>query len=150
MFPSLTAVAFRVAFRILGDQREAEDVAQETLARALVRWSRVHTYAAAWVATTASNLAIGVWRRRRRTVRAVADPPFATSQHEHDRLELVRLLRELPRRQREVVVLRYLADMAEHDVATALGCSPGTVKQHAHRGLRSLRLAIEPPAEGTW
>lgn len=147
-FPSLTAVAFRVAFRILGDQGDAEDVAQEALARALIRWPKIHEYATPWVATTASNLAIGVWRRRRHAPLPRPDR-HQVDEHRSDRLELVRLLRDLPRRQREVVVLRYLADMSEQDVARALGCAPGTVKQHAHRGLRSLRLAIEPSTEGT-
>ena len=48
-------------------------------------------------------------------------------------------LRKLPRRQREVVVLRYLADFSEADVAVALGCSVGTVKSQASRGLSALR-----------
>ena len=68
-------------------------------------------------------------------------PP--TDEHLHDRLELVRLLRELPRRQRDVVVLRYVADLSEADVAAALGCSVGSVKRHAHRGLAALRVAID-------
>ena len=58
------------------------------------------------------------------------------------RMDLVELLRGLPRRQREVVVLRYLADRSEQETADALGCSTGTVKQHAHRGLASLRSSL--------
>jgi RNA polymerase sigma factor (sigma-70 family) len=48
-------------------------------------------------------------------------------------------LMSLPRRQRSVLVLRYFADLPEAEVASALGCSIGTVKTHAHRGLRALR-----------
>ncbi len=51
-----------------------------------------------------------------------------------ERGDLVAALRRLPRRQREVVVLRYLADFSEADVAAALGCSVGSVKTHASRG----------------
>ena len=58
-----------------------------------------------------------------------------------DRLELARLLESLPRRQREVVVMRYLADRSEADTAEALGTSVGSVKRHAHRGLATLRTA---------
>jgi len=65
-----------------------------------------------------------------------------------NRMELVTHLARLPRRQREVVVLRYLADLPEAAVAEALGCSVGTVKRHASRGLGSLRLALGPVAEG--
>lgn len=53
-------------------------------------------------------------------------------------------LGSLPRRQREVVALRYLADMPEAAVVAALGCAPGTVKQHAHRGLAALRRVLDP------
>ena len=142
-FPAPAARAYRVAFRILGDRRDAEDVVQETLARALVRWRRVATYAEAWTAATSSNLAIGIWRKRERPARSLPRPSPPTDEHLHDRMELVRLLRELPRRQRDLVVLRYVADLSEADVAAALGCSVGSVKRHAHRGLAALRVAID-------
>ena len=58
-----------------------------------------------------------------------------------DRMELARLLESLPKRQREVVVMRYLADRSEADTAEALGTSVGSVKRHAHRGLVTLRTA---------
>jgi len=48
-------------------------------------------------------------------------------------------LQALPRQQRAVLVLRYYADLPEAEIADLLGCSPGTVKTHAHRGLRGLR-----------
>jgi DNA-directed RNA polymerase specialized sigma24 family protein len=57
------------------------------------------------------------------------------------------VLRGLSRRQREVVALRYLADLPETDVARALGCSVGTVKQHASRGLAALRAALGPRSD---
>jgi RNA polymerase sigma factor (sigma-70 family) len=56
-----------------------------------------------------------------------------------ERMDLTRALRRLPRRQRQVVVLRYLADWSEIDVAGELGCSTGAVKSHASRGLAALR-----------
>ena len=52
-------------------------------------------------------------------------------------------LRRLPRRQREVVTLRYLADVPEAEVARLLGISAGSVKTHASRGLAALRLGLE-------
>jgi RNA polymerase sigma factor (sigma-70 family) len=63
-------------------------------------------------------------------------------------VDLVRALRALPRRQREVVALRYLADRPEAEVADLLGCSAGAVKQHAHRGLAALRARLAPGAGG--
>jgi RNA polymerase sigma factor (sigma-70 family) len=60
------------------------------------------------------------------------------------RIDLQRLLAQLPKRQRDVVVLRYLADLSEADVAAELGISIGTVKSHSHRALRSLRTSATP------
>jgi RNA polymerase sigma factor (sigma-70 family) len=116
--PGLAALAYRVAYRLLGDRHDAEDVAQETMARALVRWSRVEEYAPAWVAKVAANLAIGQLRR----ARLVVAPPAAEDPNGVERTELVRVLRAIPRRQREVVVLRYLLDLSEAEVAERLAC----------------------------
>jgi len=142
-FDDLAAIAYRVAYRLLGSRPDAEDVAQEALARALVRWRGIDDHAEPWVARVAANLALDVLRRRRRrpTVVDAAERPAPAGPSSIDRLELVRLLEELPRRQREVVVLRYLADLSEAATAEELGTSVGTVKQHAHRGLAALRLA---------
>ena len=60
------------------------------------------------------------------------------------RIALAQALRRLPRRQRDVVVLRYLADLSEADVAASLGVSAGSVKQHAHRAVDALRRALGP------
>lgn len=59
------------------------------------------------------------------------------------RAEVMRALDALPQRQREVLILRYYSDLAEHDIAAALGISTGTVKSHASRGLRNLRSTFE-------
>jgi RNA polymerase sigma factor (sigma-70 family) len=56
-----------------------------------------------------------------------------------DRATLLAALRQLPSRQRAVVVLRFWLDMSEADTATALGCSVGTVKSQASRALAALR-----------
>jgi RNA polymerase sigma-70 factor (sigma-E family) len=152
-FPALAAIAYRVGFRLLGDRGEAEEVAQEALARAYARWPSVADHAEPWVARVASNLAIGRWRRRRPTVLFVGSHAGArpsNDEHSLERLGLADALRRLPRRQREVLVLRYLADLPERDVATAMHTSVGTVKRHAHRALASLRrdLLMSPiPAE---
>ena len=59
-------------------------------------------------------------------------------------------LTRLPRQQRTVLVLRYFEDLPETEVAKLLGCSSGSVKTHAHRGLRTLRelLGGEWPRSG--
>jgi RNA polymerase sigma factor (sigma-70 family) len=58
-------------------------------------------------------------------------------------MELQRHLVSLPRRQRQVVALRYLADLSEADVARGLGCSVGAVKRHARRGLEAMRISLD-------
>jgi RNA polymerase sigma factor (sigma-70 family) len=142
---TLGGIAYRVAFRILGQREDAEDVAQEAVTRAAARWTKVADYAEAWVSRVAANLALGLVRKRRRAERQV-------EQHapEHESLALERLmlgqaLLALPRRQREVVVLRYVADLSEKRVAELLGCSTGSVKRHSHRGLIALRARLSLP-----
>ena len=144
-FDALAAIAYRVGYRVLGDRGDAEEVAQEAMARAYARWRTVAGHAEPWVARVATNLAIGRWRRRRPTV-PIGDthgPPSADpSAAALDRHRLAEALRALPRRQRQVVVLRYVADLPERAVADALGTSVGSVKQHAHRGVARLRTHL--------
>jgi len=141
-FEGLYRLGYRVAFRILGDRSEAEDVAQEALARAFLRWSSLHEQPEGWVCRVATNLSIDRYRRRRRRLRTPAGPIGVLDDRLGERTDLVDALRSLPRRQREVVVLRYLADLSEVDVAATVGCSVGTVKTHASRGLAALRRQL--------
>lgn len=142
-----------VARRILGDVPLAEEMASEAFARAWARWRAVegHPSPAAWVLRTTSNLALDATRRGLPPATPTADRPAA-----EDivvlRLALTHALRKLPQRQRDTVILRYLADLPEHDVAVALGISAGSVKTHLHRGLARLRTTIgpdDPPLELT-
>ena len=147
-FPDLFRLAYRVAYKILGDRGDAEDVAQESLARALVRWRALQNRPYGWVSHVASNLAIDRYRKRRRGA-ATRDRPDHVDAFSAERSDLVRALQRLPRRQRQVVVLRYLADWSEADTAAQLGISPGSVKSHASRGLAALQAQLEPPGFGS-
>lgn len=139
-FEPLFRVAYSVAYRMLGDRASAEDVAAETLASAWTSWPTMCRYAPAWVARVSANRALKVIRRRKvasvlRVFGSLQEPaPVVPERH-----DLIRGLRRLSPRQREVVVMRYLADIAEEDVASALGISVGSVKTHASRGLAALR-----------
>lgn len=152
-FDALAAIAFRVAFRLTGSRGDAEDIAQESLARTVLRWKRVVSYDEAFVTRVATNLALGTLRRRQPPL----DIPPQTrdaSQTVADRRTLVDLVRRLPRRQREVVTLRFLADLPERRIAELLGCSIGSVKQHTSRALAALRADLDnatpvPPPGGT-
>lgn len=139
-FDELASLAYRTAFRILGSRGDAEDIAQDTLAKALVRWSRVQGHARAWVCRVAMNESIGVLRHRKRRRRfGDTQGSPASADTDIERLDLQRALLALPERQRDVLALRYLADLSESDVAHALGISVGTVKTHAHRALSTMR-----------
>ena len=147
-FPDLFRLAYQVSFRVLGDRGDAEDVAQEALARTHLRWVRLRERPEGWVVTVATNLAIDRHRRRKRS-RGMHHEPFTlVDPHRPERIDLARALGRLPRRQRQVVSLRYLADWSEHDVAAALGVSAGAVKSHASRGLAALRRYLDASPEG--
>ncbi len=142
-FDRLFGRAYSVARRLTADASLAEDIAAEPLARTYVHWVRVRSYEYrdAWVARVATNLSIKATRRR----------PLIGAPAPHDpndalvtRLALVDALGRLPRRQREAVALRYLADFSVDDVAQTLGVSSGTVKQSVHRALRTLRAHLGP------
>jgi RNA polymerase sigma-70 factor (sigma-E family) len=143
-FDGLFRDAYRVAYRLLGSREDACDVAQEALARASLRWSRLTGRGdpAPWVVRVATNLALDRWRRRRTAASHPVAAGVPVVDPVDDRVDLHRALAALPRRQRDVVVLRYVADLPEAAVAHALGCSVGTVKTHASRGLAALRAAL--------
>ena len=138
-FPSLFRRAYGVAFVVVGDREDARDIAQETLARLHVHWGKVSGFATPWVVRVAGNLALDRVRRRSRIRYLLAE---SVPEPDPQRVDLQRALLALPRRQRDVVILRYVADLPEADVARALGCSVGTVKTHASRGLGALRIAL--------
>ena len=141
-FQGLFVLSYRVACRILGGTEEAEDVAAEALARTLRSWNRVRGLesAEAWVTRVTTNVAIDVVRRRKVDDKASALGVVECASTDPDvGLAIREVLRTLPRRQCEVLALRYLVDLSETEVAAALGISLGSVKQHASRGVAKLR-----------
>lgn len=143
-FPQLHACAFRASFKLLGHRQEAEDIAQEACARAWARWRKVEGYAVPWVAHVAGNLALDRARshdRSRRSDQPLGEVPEPDADMTL-RVDLQRALRKLPTRQRHVVMLRFLMDQTEADVAAVLGITAGTVKTHAARGLAALRESL--------
>ncbi len=143
-YADLHGRAYRVAFRLLGDRHEAEDIAQEACIRACSRWRKLSDggYAAPWVVHVSANLARDRWRRLQRAQNTGVQPDKTTMSCAGERVDLHRALDALPTRQREVVMLRYVADLSEQEVARRLKCAPGTVKTHAARGLASLRATL--------
>jgi DNA-directed RNA polymerase specialized sigma24 family protein len=142
MFPELFRSAYRVAFRLLGSREDAADCAQEACARACADWPKLTRSGSPlpWVVRVSSNLAIDRWRRAKRTRGTSSAVPVFDPGPE--RIDLYRALEVLPRRQRDVMVLRHLADLSEVAVADLLGCSVGTVKSNASRARAALRAVL--------
>lgn len=140
--------AYRTAFRIVGERADAEDVSIEALTRAFVGWPKLRSLAHrdAWVMRVVINEALSQLRRRKRNAAADRQEHGQVRGPDDDavaiRVTVVAALRLLPRRQREAVGLRYLADMSEADTADVLGLSTGTVKSHLHRATNALRVSL--------
>jgi RNA polymerase sigma-70 factor (sigma-E family) len=141
----------RLAVLLVGDTLVAEDVAQEAFLALYRNQHRVDEprAAVAYLRASVVNLARSAIRRRvvgRRHLSAVdqGKAPGADDRvllaEEHR--EVLAALGTLPDRQREVLVLRYWANVSEAEIAQTLGISPGTVKSTASRGLSALRLAM--------
>ncbi|GGM23118.1 DNA-directed RNA polymerase sigma-70 factor [Micromonospora sonchi] len=142
----------RTAYLLTGDRGAAEDLVQSALEKTHRRWGRVLRKDApgVYVRRVMVNTAVS-WRRRRRTVEVpLLEADAITAPDAYHRAEnrhhLLGALRRLPPRMRAVLVLRYFEDLSETDIAQVLGCSTGTVKSQASRGLARLRADLKPPS----
>jgi RNA polymerase sigma-70 factor (ECF subfamily) len=138
-----------------GDVAEAEDIAQEAFARALARWHRLGGYdlPEAWLRKVALRIAIDSGRRARRAVllaaRLTAQRPAPAVMPDHFAgfAELTAALLQLPVQQREVLVLRYIADLPVDEIARERGLPPGTVKARLAAGRRRLQEQLPGPGK---
>ena len=142
---SRTAALLRSAYLLVGDHGQAEDLVQTALVKTYLAWSRIREPAAveSYVRRTMATTATSWWRGRRFRERVVETlPDRADADHVDPSLERDSMwshLRELPARQRAVLVLRYYENLSEAEIADALGCSRGTVKSQASDALAHLR-----------
>lgn len=139
----------RVAYLITGRREEAEDLVQTALAKTYVVWPRIRAHEAveSYVRTCMVREHLSLVRRQRlaRTIaRGVTPAPDADLPQSSvdNRLVLWAALKNLPPRQRAIVVLRHYEDLSEKETAAIVGCAVGTVKSQASRGLAQLRLAL--------
>lgn len=138
---------FNVAYRMLGNATEAEDVAQETFVRA---YTQLKTYKdshrfSTWLLSIASHLSIDQLRRRRFLALPLENVPFlewiadAGPSPEQSALrgevadEMQSVLDALPPKYRAVLVLRYWYDFSYEEIADALTMTPALVKARLHR-----------------
>jgi RNA polymerase sigma-70 factor (sigma-E family) len=145
----------RLSWLLVRDQHLAEEMVQDAFVAMHSRWSQLRNqdHALAYLRRCVVNSSRSVLRHRTvedrylsveaNTLTAhgiAAEPSAETRALEHGTsASLVAALRRLPRRQREVLTLRYYLDLSEAQIANALSISAGSVKAHAHRGLAALR-----------
>ena len=127
------------------DADVAADSADEAFARALDRWGRVESMRSpeAWVCRVALNVMRRRMRRRMLEQRLVgSQPPRAGAGEPIVHPELWAAIRRLPDRQRLAVLLRYVADLSEADVADAMGIARGTVSSSLAAARASLASVL--------
>jgi RNA polymerase sigma-70 factor (sigma-E family) len=140
----------RFAAALTGDTQAAQDLVQDTLVRAYLKWSRVAgaDRPELYLRRMLINGHLS-WRRRwyQRTVHPVAEPSSDLATPDPagriaDRAQLAALLAGLGRQQRAAIVLRFYEDRSDEEIASVLGCAPVTVRSHISRGLAALRLVV--------
>jgi RNA polymerase sigma-70 factor (sigma-E family) len=131
------------AVLLTGSRAAGEDLLQGALERLMRSWGRVREDRERYLRRTMYHLAVDQWRLRRRRPEVFT---HAEPQGQPDaadavalRQALMQALAQLPPRQRAVLVLRYWEQLSEAEAAEVLGCSVGTVKSTASRGLSRLR-----------
>ncbi len=133
----------RLAYLLCGDPHRADDLVQQAVTKLYVRWRKLADVANLdqYLRTILLREFIDERRRSWAKVRLVAQAPETAARPEDPdgRLDLRAALLRLPRRQRAVIVLRFLSDQPVEATAQILGCSAGTVKSQTSDALAKLR-----------
>jgi RNA polymerase sigma-70 factor (sigma-E family) len=139
----------RTAVLLTGSKDAGEDLLQTAVERLLSRWRWFDGNPEAYLRRTLCNLATdshrraGRWRQKERLLRAAPPQSHDVTGEVDLRDALVRLLLQLPVRQRTVLVLRFWEQLTDAETAAVLGCAEGTVKSAGSRGLARLRELAE-------
>lgn len=137
----------RLAFVLLGDASAADEVAQDAFVRLYASWRRLDEldHPPTYLRKIVLNLCRTRGRRaalQRRSHQLLQREEATREPDVALRLDVWQALEKLPHRQRACVVLRYLEDLSEADVAQILDCSVGTVKSQLHRARAKLEAAL--------
>ncbi|WP_238016986.1 SigE family RNA polymerase sigma factor [Dactylosporangium sp. AC04546] len=149
-FAARRDVVRRTAYLLCGDWHWADDLTQTAFMRLALRWRKVRDHGAldAFVRTCLLRAYLAetrrAWRRRELSHADVPDTRAGPDAMEQStaRTAFIAALGELAPRQRAVLVCRFYHDLDVAATAEALGCSEGTVKTHASRGLARLRTLL--------
>ena len=145
--------AYDIAFSIVRDHDDSDDIAQEAFVRVYQSLSgfREHAGFGTWLYRIVTNISLDRIRKRKRTVertepidrhaeRLTQEPePMYSADLQ---LHIERALYSLPTLQRAVVILRHLDGLSTRHVSSILRCSEGTVKTHLHRGLKKMKTLL--------
>jgi RNA polymerase sigma-70 factor (ECF subfamily) len=154
---------FRLAYRMTGNEQDAEDVVQESFLRAYRQLGKFDERASfgTWLYRIAVNSSLDLVRSRKRRSENLApndpeldDPILSLPSHDPapDRLALsgevrervTEAMKELSASERTAFVLRHFEGMCIEDVSRVLGCQPGAAKHSVFRAVQKLRRALEP------
>jgi RNA polymerase sigma-70 factor, ECF subfamily len=138
--------ARRCARGFAGEGIDEDDAIAEAFARAFVRWRDVSAkpHRDAWLLRVLINQLVDQSRRARLPLPSSRGRPYDEADAVSSRVTLAHALRRLPRRQREVLALRYVADLTEAQVSDVLGISSNTVKRHLSRAASGMRSILGP------
>jgi len=143
----------RFAGALTGDRYLAEDMLSDALLKVASRWWRISKAddPAAYVRRVVVNTYLSDLRKTKRRKTMVTGDDWVLDKPSPDmtaavadRQEVAALLTLLPPQQKAAVVMRYMLDQTDEQIADALDCSPGTVRSHLSRARATLRLAVSP------
>ena len=158
---------FQLAFRMTGNEQDAEDLVQETFLRAYKQLNRFQSRAGlgTWLYRIAANCSLDLLRRRKRrgeqeTVEfdseealpaTLSDAPAPDQQvyHGEVRQKVESVMRELTPMERTAFVLRHFEGLSIEEIGSALGVGPGATKQSIFRAVQKMRRALEPLVNAT-
>lgn len=138
----------RYGYALTGNPHDGADLVQTVLEKIGSRWTEVQRKTGdphAYIRRSMANAHISRWRRTKRE-NLVAELPEQRGFTHSDPFEhepLWQALRELPPRQRAVIVLRYYEGLSEIEIARSLGVSQGTVKSQASKAISALRTKLD-------
>jgi RNA polymerase sigma-70 factor (sigma-E family) len=138
----------RTAYLLCGDWSAGDDLVQESLAKVYVAWPRIAASQAveSYTRTTMLRTYLNEKRKWRREVHYGDVPEHPTDDQDTAlTVTLSALLRELPAKQRAVLVLRFYQDLSVPQIAEELDIPQGTVKSQLSRGLSTMRTRLDEP-----
>ena len=159
---------FQLAYRMTGNEQDAEDIVQETFLRAYKQLGRFESRAGfgTWLHRIAANCSLDLLRKQTRrgeheraseftgqeatgAIQSDAPAPDQQAFHGEVRHKVESALQELTPMERTAFVLRHFEGRSIGEIGDALGAGPGATKQSIFRAVQKMRRALEPMVNAT-